>query len=92
MLIFCDTAFVVLESEHKGGGRRSGVLEGGMSILDRCVKAAHTQRSHLALSCPQQCRLGTIILKYGVEKKYINKVSYPQYCFTLSISLPCGLL
>ena len=44
----------------------------------------------LALSCPQQCRLGTIILKYGVEKKYINKVSYPQYCFPLSISLSCG--
>ena len=45
-----------------------------MSILDRCVKAAHSQRSHLALSCPQQCRLGTIILKYDVEEKTIHKV------------------
>ena len=52
-----------------------------MGILDRCVKAAHTQRSHLALSCLQQCRLGTIILKYDKEKKIINKVSYPSFAF-----------
>ena len=75
----------------EGGGRGSGVMEGGMSILDRCVKAAHSQRSHLILSCPQQCRLGTIILKYDVEEKTIHKVRYPKYCFPLSILLPCGL-
>ena len=52
-----------------------------MSILDRCVKAAHSQRSHLALSCPQQCRLGTIILKYGVEESIFKKLPTPGIAF-----------
>ena len=65
----------------EGGGSGSGVMEGGMSILDRCVKAAHSQRSHLILSCPQQCRLGTIILKYGVEESIFKKLPTPGIAF-----------
>lgn len=37
----------------EGGGRGSGVMQRSMSILDRCVKPAHTQGTR-ALSCPQQ--------------------------------------
>ena len=49
----------------EGGGRGSGVIQRGMSILDRCVKPAHTQGSRLALSCPQQlgADFGAIFLK-----------------------------
>ena len=55
---------------------------GGMGILDRCVKAAHTQRSHLALSADLGPLFWNMVKRKKFKQSQLPQVLLSSFYFT----------